>query len=157
MHVWALCANVRSAFLSLEGECVHAHLFHHGQQAVATGGREVLLQADAGDEVEVGGKNFVRRVPGEHLDEQGDDTLYNESVALGLEDDFAVLFVGLQPYAALAAFYQVLVGFVAFIESWLFVAQVDEQLVAVHPVVEVTEFGDDFVLHFVDCHIYCLF
>lgn len=122
MHVWALCANVRLAFLSLEGECVHAHLFHHGQQAVAAGGREVLLQADAGDEVEVGGKNFVRRVPGEHLDEQGDDTLYNESVALGLEDDFAVLFVGLQPYAALAAFYQVLVGFVAFIESWLFVA-----------------------------------
>ena len=40
----------------------------------------------------------------------------------GLEDDFAVLFVGLQPYAALAAFYQVLVGLVAFVKSRLFVA-----------------------------------
>ena len=83
---------------------------------------------------------------GHHTDEQGDDALDDERVALRLEVHLPVDEVGLQPHTALAALDQVGIRLVGFVQGSLFIAQVDEQLVSVHPVVEVTELGDDFVL-----------
>lgn len=40
-------------FLYLECQCVHPYLFHHGQQSVAAGGREVVSQTNLIYEVEV--------------------------------------------------------------------------------------------------------
>ena len=108
--------------LRLVGQRIHPHLLHHGEQAVATGRRKVILQADAVDEVEVGTKYLVGCVAGEDFDEQGDDAFHNQGVAFRLEDEFAIPFVGLQPHAALAAFYQVLVRLILFVKGLLFVA-----------------------------------
>ena len=111
------------------------------------------FQADAVDEVKVGGEYLVGRVAAEHADEQGDDALHDERVALRREVYRAVAPVGLQPDAALAAVYEVALGLVALVERLLLVAQVDEQLVLVHPVGEVGELCYHLVLCFVDGHI----
>ena len=55
-----------------------------------------------------------------------------------------------QPYAALAAVDEVLFGLVALRQRLLVVAEVDEQLVFIHPIIEVVEFLDDLVLDGVD-------
>ena len=52
----------------------------------------------------------------------------------------------------LAAVYQVLLCLVLVIELRLAAAQVNEQLVPVHPVVEVGKLFNDFVLNLVYCH-----
>ena len=92
-----------------------------------------------------------------HLDEQADDTLHDEGITLGLEVHQSLRIVGLQPHTALASLNQVLFGLVLLIQWGLVVAQVDEQLVTVHPVVQFAELFDDFVLQFVDgLHCSCL-
>ena len=55
----------------------------------------MFLQADLRDEVEVGFQYLVGGVARKHFDEQGNDAFHDQGVAFGLEDDFAVLFVGL--------------------------------------------------------------
>ena len=106
----------------------------------------MVLQSDGVDEVEVGVENLLRRGVAEHADEQGHDALHDEGVALGGEVEAPVAVVGMQPHAALAAVNQVLLGLVLLGQGLLVVAQVNEQLVAVHPVVEAGELVYDFVL-----------
>ena len=153
--VWGggFCSWVLCLLPGLEGEGIHAHLAEHGEEAVAARGREVFLEADAVDEIEVGIEDLGRRVAAEHADEQGHDAAHDEGVAFGAEGDGAVgLLVGSEPYAALATVDEVLLNLVGCREGFLFVAQVDEELVAVHPVVEVLELLDDVVLYLVDGH-----
>ena len=112
----------------------------------------MVAQPDALDEIQVGVEDFLWCVSVEHTDEQGDDAFHDEGVALCREHDFAIHKVGLQPHTALATVNQVALCLVPLVERWLLVAQVDEQLVFVHPVGEVGEFFDHLVLQFVDCH-----
>ena len=106
----------------------------------------MLLQAYLLDEIQVGIQNLVRGMVGHHLDEQGDDAFYDQGITLGLELQATVLNIALEPYAALAAIDQVLFVLV-FLVQWLLVTtQIDQQLVFVHPIIEVSEFLDDLVL-----------
>ena len=88
----------------------------------------------------------------EHTYQQGHYALDDERIALGLEVQQPILHIGLQPHPALAAVYQVLLCLVLVIELRLAAAQVNEQLVPVHPVVEVGKLFNDFVLNLVYCH-----
>lgn len=67
---------------ALKGERIEAHLFHHREQTIATGGREVVAQSYAIDEVEVACQNVGWRLSVEDADEQGHDALDDECVAL---------------------------------------------------------------------------
>ena len=84
----------------------------------------MLFQADFIDKIEVGIEYLLGRMVAQHTDEQGHDALHDEGVALGREMDTAVGIVGLQPYAALAAVNQVLLGLIFIVERCLLVAQV---------------------------------
>lgn len=52
-----------------ERDGVEAHLLNHRYESVRAGGREVLLEADLLNEIEVGIDDFLRRVAGEDLDQ----------------------------------------------------------------------------------------
>ena len=112
----------------------------------------MVLQSYGLYEVEVGMQNLVWRVPAQHPYEQRNDALYYKGVALCREYELAVGAVALQPYAALASVYEVLLGFVFLVEGTKLVAQVYKHLVFVHPVVEVSKLADYFVLYLVYCH-----
>lgn len=79
----------------LIGQCIEAHLLDHGDEAIAAGGREVLLEAYLLDEVEVGIDNLFGGVAGENLNQEAYDAPDNEGIALGLEHEAAVYLVGL--------------------------------------------------------------
>lgn len=137
-----------------EGEGVEAHLLHHGYEAVGARGGEILGEAYAVDEVKVGVEDFLRGVAVEHLDKERDDAFDDDGVGVGGEIYMAVALFGVEPHAALATFDEMVRGFVSGVDGRERVAEVDDHCVAVHPVVEVREFLDYFVLGFVDCHIY---
>lgn len=129
-----------------ERDGVEAHLLNHRHESVRAGGREVLLEADSLNEIEVGIDDFLRRVAGEDLDQQGNDAFDDDGVALALEDDLSVHVIGLQPDAALASLDQIALCLIALIEWWQRVAQIDQEGVFVHPIVEYGELVDDLVL-----------
>ena len=114
----------------------------------------MFLQSYLFDEIELCGEHLVGFVSAQHFHEQCDDALHDEGVAVGvqLHQSVAVQF-GVQPYAALAAVYEVVVGLLALVEGGEFAAEVYQQLVFVHPVVKVLEFFYHFVLQFVYCHV----
>lgn len=138
----------------LIGQCIEAHLLDHGNEAIAAGGREVLLEAYLLDEVEVGIDNLFGGVAGEDLHQKADDALDDEGIALGLEHEAAIYLIGLQPHTALTALDEVAVGLVLLGQRLLLTAEVDEELVLVHPVVEFAELLDNLVLYFVDGHVF---
>ena len=138
--------------LCLIGKGIEAHLLHHSHESIATGGGEMLLESNLLDKVEVGIGNLFSGVPGEHLDQKAHDTLHDERIAFSLEDEAADHLNGLQPYAALAAFYEIAVGLILLGQWLLLTAEVDEELVLVHPVVQLAELFDDLILYFVDGH-----
>ena len=109
----------------------------------------MLAQSDAVDEIEVGIENLLRSVSAEHADEQCHNALHYQCVALCGEPQCPVTVVGLQPHTTLAAVDEVAFGFILVVQRLLFVAEVDEQLVFVHPVFEVRELLNNFVLQFV--------
>ena len=129
-----------------ERDGVEAHLLNHRHESVRAGGREVLLEADSLNEIEVGIDDFLRRVAGEDLNQQGNDAFDDDGVALALEDDLPVYVIGLQPDAALASLDQIALCLIALIEWWQRVAQIDQEGVFVHPIVEYGELVDDLVL-----------
>ena len=135
------------------GQSIGLHLFEHGKEAVAAGGGEVIAKANTLDEIEVGIENFLWRMVAENADEEGDDALDDQGVALGAEMHEAFgCEVGNEPHAALATVDEVLFGLLALGKGLLLRTEVDEELVAIHPVVEIAELFDDFVLYFVDSH-----
>lgn len=129
-----------------ERDGVESHLLNHRHESVRAGGREVLLETDSLNEIEVGIDDFLRRVAGEDLDQQGDNAFDDDSVALALEDDLPVYVIGLQPDATLASLDQIALCLIALIEWWQRVAQIDQEGVFVHPIVEYGELVDDLVL-----------
>lgn len=136
---------------SFEGECVHLHLAEHGQETVAASGGEVITEAYALDEVEVGIENLLGSMVAEYADEQCHNALDDECIALGLEVNEALgRKVGGKPYATLAAFDEVLLSLGA-LGKWLLLrTEVNEELVFIHPIIEVVEFLDDIVLYLIN-------
>ena len=138
--------------LYLERERIQAHLLQHGKESVTAGGREVLGQPYPVNEIEVCRCDFLRRVAVEHLYEQRYDAFYDYGVGVGRILDFAVFFAGIEPYAALAAFYQVVGSLVFGVDGRKGVAEIDNHGITVHPVVHFREFFYYFVLYLVYCH-----
>ena len=97
-------------------------------------------------------EDFIGGVVGKDLDEEGDDAFDDDGIAFAGKMNEAVAIVGLQPDPALAALDEVLRSLVLFIERLLAVAEFDEHLVFVHPVVDATEVVDNLVLYFVYGH-----
>ena len=87
----------------------------------------------------------------QHTDEEGDDTLYDERIAIGSEYELAIYIIALQPYAALTAVDKVLLVLVFLIERSQLVAQVNEHLIFVHPVGEILKLLYYFILQFINC------
>ena len=112
----------------------------------------MLLEAYLFDEVEVGIGDVFGSAAGENPDQEADDALDDEGVALGLEHETVFGLIGVEPYAALTALDEVVVGLVLLGQGFLLTAEVDEELVLVHPVVEFAELLDNLVLYFVDGH-----
>ena len=112
----------------------------------------MLLEADGFDKIEVSINNLFGSMAGEDLNQEADDTLDDEGITLGLKYEAAVHLVGLQPNAALTALDEIAVGLVLLGQRLLLTAEVDEELVLVHPVVEFAELLDNLVLYFVDGH-----
>lgn len=83
--------------------------------------------------------------------EEGDDTLYDERIAIGSENELAIYIIALQPYAALTAVDKVLLVLVFLVERSQLVAQVNEHLILVHPVGEILELLYYFILQFINC------
>ena len=90
----------------------------------------------------------------EHSDKKCDDALHYQRITLSLEHQFPVFIVCLNPHATLAAFDEVALRLVLFVKRFQFVAQINKQLIFIHPVFEAREFLYHFVLQFIDCHIF---
>ena len=140
-----------------ESEGVHLDLLDHGGKAVGTGGGEVLLEAYLVDELEVGSKDVLWRLSVKGANEEADNALGDNGVAVGTEPQEAVAMFAAQPYPALAAFDEVALGFVFFVNDGAFFAEVDDVGVFVEPFVESGEFVDDVLFDFLDGHVICFF
>ena len=104
----------------------------------------MVLEANAVNEVEVGLRNLLWRVSAEHLNEQRDDALCYERIAVGCEHDVAVGVVGLQPHTALASVDEVLLRLIFRVKRLQVVAKVNEEDDSLQDVPEIT--NEDFVL-----------
>ena len=110
----------------------------------------MIAQSDLVDEIKVGIEDLLRRVIAQHLDEQGDDALHDQRIAVGGEHQPAIHHVALEPHAALTAVDEVLLGLIFIVEGFEVIAQVNQHLVLVHPVVEVAELSHHLVLQFIN-------
>ncbi len=110
---------------------------------------EVLLQPDRVDEVEVGCENLLRRAAVEYADEQRDDALGDDGIAVGRIVDLAPFEPCVDPNPRLTAVDEVAVGAVRRVDRRQCVAQFDQIVVFVEPVVEDRELADDFVLNLI--------
>ena len=72
----------------------------------------MILQSDTLDEVQVAVENLLRCMTAQHTNEQGDDTLRNQRIAVGGKHQLAVFVVALYLYAALTAVDEVLLCFI---------------------------------------------
>ena len=135
-----------------ESEGVEFHLFDHGGEAVGACGREVLFESYLVDKGEVGVEDVLRCLAVEGADEERDDAFGDDGVAVGLEPEFAVVVLTAEPNAALAAFDEVVVGFVGGVDGGAFLAEIDDVGVFVEPFVEGGEFVDDGLFYFLNCH-----
>ena len=70
----------------------------------------------------------------QYTDEEGDDTLYDERIAIGSEYELAIYIIALQPYAALTAVDKVLLVLVVLLEVCQFIPLLNELMILVHPV-----------------------
>ena len=159
--------------LRAESQRINPHLLHHCYKSVAPGGRQMLLQSNLLDEVEVGIQNLLRRMAAEHPDQQTYNALYDHRIALSLKvndntsrfsavlcqqalPSFGGAGGGLrhQPHATLATVNQVLLRLELLVKRLQIVAQINQQLVLVHPVVKAGELLNDLVLYLVYAHFY---
>ena len=89
----------------------------------------------------------------EHSDEQCDDAFHDYGVGVGFEVHTVFLCeVCVDPYAALATFYEVLRSLVFFVDWRKRVAEVYYVGISVHPIVYVGELVDYFVLDLIYSH-----
>ena len=137
--------------LGLVGKGVHANLLDHRQKTVAAGWTQMVFQTNLLYEIEVGIHNLGWGMTAQYTDEEGDDALYDERIAVGCEYELAIYIIALQPYAALTAIDEFLLILVFLVESSQLVAQVNEHLILVHPVGEILELLYHFILQFINC------
>lgn len=131
-------------------EGVGLDLLEHSEQAIAARGRQMVVQTDGVNKVEVGIENLLRGAVAEHAHQHRDDTLDNNGVAIGLEVHLAVDIVGLEPHTALAAVNKVVGGLVLLVEGWHGIAHINDERVAIEPVGKALKLFDDFVLNIVN-------
>ena len=113
------CNNVFSLVFIRIHNGVGLYSLHHGEQTIGPCGREMVAEAYLFDEVEVGIEYFAGCMVAEDMDEEGNDALHDESVAVGGEDEMAVLGgVALYPHAALTAVDEVLFRLVFRVERF---------------------------------------
>ena len=93
--VYFILTDTLLSYLRFERQGIHAHLFYHGQQSVASGRRKMILQSYTFNEVEVVLQYFVGSMSRNDFNQQGDDAFHDERIALGLELYLAVHDVGL--------------------------------------------------------------
>src|SRR5690606_35870344 len=91
-------------------------------------------------------------VPGplvvEGTDQDGDDSLGDDGIAVRGEPQPVPIELGMYPYPALASLYQIVVRPVPILYDGQGFSQFDHILIALHPVVEHGEFIYDIVLYF---------
>ena len=113
----------------------------------------MLLEADDIDEAEVGVEYVFGCLSVEDADKECDDAFGYYGIAVGGEVEKAVVTVAAaEPYPALAALDEVVVGFVFFVDGGAFFSEFDEVAVFVKPFVEVGKFVNDLLFYFLDGH-----
>ena len=142
------------SLLRAESQRINPHLLHHCYKSVASRGRQMLLQSNLFYEVEIGIENLLRRMAAEHTNQQRDDALHDQCIALSLKVNDAVGKVCHKPHTALATVNEVLLRLVLLVKRFQFIAQIYQQLVLVHPVVKAGELLNNLVLYFVNAHLY---
>src|SRR3546814_2467822 len=115
----------------------------HGAEAVLAGHRQVLVEADRGNEVRLGRHDLARRAVGINPQQHGDDPRQDGGVADGVEQQLSVALLADQPNLRLAALQLELVAPVLLGERRQAAAAVGQVLVAVVPVVEEGELVDE--------------
>ena len=110
-------------------------------------------KSDAGDEIEVGIKDFLREMPAEDSYDERHDAFDDEGVTFCTEVQTTVgRTVTDYPHATLTTVDEMLFGLFAVRKPLLFFSHVDEQLVTVHPVFQFHKLFYYFILYFVDGH-----
>lgn len=136
-----------------QSQCIHSHLLDHGEQTIGTRGTEVLCEPYLTNEIEVGIQNFLGLMSTHHTEQEADDATHDEGITLCSEIDSAICTsVAHKPHTALTTVDEVLFCLLFRGQGCLLLAHVDEELVAIHPVVKATELLDYFVLYIVDTH-----
>ena len=128
------------------------HLGSHEGEGVGAGGSEMLFEAGLVDEGHVGAENGVGLLAVEDAHEEGDHAFGDEAVGVGGEVDFAVREVGVEPDLGLAAFDEAVRGLQLFCERGQFLAEVDDVLVTLGPVLEEVELIEELLLLVGDGH-----
>ena len=85
--------------------------------------------------MQVGIKDFARRVAIEHTNEHGYYTFYDYCIAIGCKKHLAVTFFSIKPNPALTALYEMLGRLVLFLDGRKRIAKIYDHGVTVHPVI----------------------
>lgn len=125
---------------------------NHGKKTIGASGGEVLAQPQLVDEEKVSLCDITCLLSGEYLEEHSDNTLYDDSIAISGEEDSTVgLWVPRNPDTTLATFDDIIGDFLLYGYGSKLIAHLDDERIAIHPVVQKGEFVYDLVLYFVDC------
>ena len=85
-------------------------------------------------------QDFFRGKAGEQPDEDGNEALGDEGVAVRVELQHALVRLRVQPHAGLAALDEGVLRLVGFVQLWKLLAQADDVFVAFRPVLEQVQF-----------------
>ena len=86
----------------------------------------------------------------DYPNQKRDNAFHNQRIAVGSKHQFTVRIIALKPHSALAAVNNILFCLIFFVQIAQLVAQIDEQLVTVHPVVKVDKLGYYFLLRLIN-------
>ena len=143
-----------NAGLGAERNGIGLDALDHGEQSVGTRRRKVFGQTDLRNKIEVGIANFLGGVAVDHAQQETNEAFDDKGVALSAESERAVgVLIANNPNAALAAVDEIGLVFLAGGQYVALFAEVDDELVAIHPIFDFRKFFDDLVLYFVDGHI----
>ena len=123
---------------------------HHRVQPVTSGRTEMLGEADLVDEGVARIKNDAGLEPGIGPQQERDQAGDNGRVAGRYQVQPSVSRLGMEPNLGLAALYLVPVSFEFLWEFGKPATEVDDVLVAIHPVVEELEFLNNLPVHLLD-------
>ena len=68
---------------------------------------------------------------GKDFNQQGNNPLYNQSIAFCFKNDFTIHIIRLKPYPALASFNQILFRLIFFFKWFLFISQIIDIIVII--------------------------